>query len=43
MTFARRLALLLTLTSLTLGCQAKPEVKAEPHKKGVKKEGAKAD
>jgi carbonic anhydrase len=44
MAFARRLALLLTMTSLTLGCQAKPEVKAEPgQKKVAKKEGAKAD
>ncbi len=44
MAFARRLALLFTLTSLALGCQAKEEVKAEPSpKKTAKREGAKAD
>jgi carbonic anhydrase len=39
MAFARRLALLLSLTSLSLGCQPKQEVSAEP-KKAAKKEGA---
>ena len=42
MAFARRLALLLSLTSLSLGCQPKQEVSAEP-KKAAKKEGAKTD
>ncbi len=42
MAFARRLALLLTVTSLSLGCQPKQEVSAEPHaRKAPKKEGAK--
>jgi carbonic anhydrase len=44
MAFARRLALLLTVTSLSFACQAKEQVKAEPGaKKTTKKEGAKAD
>jgi carbonic anhydrase len=44
MSFARRLALLLTMTSMTFACQAKEEVKAEPGaKKPAKKEGAKTD
>jgi carbonic anhydrase len=44
MAFARRLALLLTMTSLTFACQAKEVVKAEPGaKKASKKEGAKTD
>jgi carbonic anhydrase len=44
MAFARRLALLLSMTSLTWACQPKPEVAPEPHaKKAVKKEGAKTD
>lgn len=42
MAFARRLALLLSLTSLALGCQPKQEVAAEP-KKVVKKAAAKAE
>jgi carbonic anhydrase len=42
MAFARRLALLLSLTTLSLGCQPKQEVSAEP-KKAVKKEGAKTE
>jgi carbonic anhydrase len=42
MAFARRLALLLSLTSLSLGCQPKQEVSAEP-KKAAKKEGAKTE
>jgi carbonic anhydrase len=42
MAFARRLALLLSLTSLSLGCQPKQEVAAEP-KKATKKEGAKTE
>lgn len=41
MAFARRLALLLSLSSLVLACQPKQEVAAEP-KKTAKKEGAKA-
>jgi carbonic anhydrase len=44
MVFARRLALLLTVTSLSLGCQPKQEVSAEPRaKKAPKKEGAKTE
>jgi carbonic anhydrase len=44
MAFARRLALLLTMTSMTLACQAKEQVKAEPGaKRTSKKEGAKTD
>jgi carbonic anhydrase len=44
MAFARRLVLLLSLTSLSFACQAKEEVKAEPGvKKAAKKVGAKAD
>ncbi len=44
MAFARRLALLLTMTSLSFACQAKEEVKAEPGaKKASKKEGAKTE
>lgn len=44
MRFARRLAFLLTVTSLSLGCQPKQEVAAEPRaKKTVKKEGAKTE
>src|SRR5882724_4418304 len=42
MSFARRLALLLSLTTLAVGCQPKQEVSAEP-KKAVKKLGAKTD
>lgn len=42
MAFARRFALILSLTSLALACQPKQEVSAEP-KKSVKKEGAKAE
>jgi carbonic anhydrase len=42
MAFARRLALILSLTSLALACQPKQEVSAEP-KKAAKKEGAKND
>jgi carbonic anhydrase len=42
MAFARRLALVLSLTSLSLGCQPKQEVSAEP-KKAAKKEGAKTE
>ena len=42
MSFARRLALLLSLTTLAVGCQPKQEVSAEP-KKVVKKLGAKTD
>ncbi len=42
MAFARRLALILSLTSLALGCQPKQEVSAEP-KKVIKKEGAKTE
>jgi carbonic anhydrase len=42
MAFARRLALILSLTTLALGCQPKEEVRAEP-KKTAKKEGAKAE
>jgi carbonic anhydrase len=42
MAFARRLALLLSLTSLSFACQPKQEVSAEP-KKAVKKEGAKTE
>ena len=42
MAFARRLALLLSLTSLVLACQPKQEVSPEP-KKAAKKEGAKTD
>jgi carbonic anhydrase len=42
MAFARRLALILSLTSLSLGCQPKQEVSAEP-KKASKKEGAKTE
>jgi carbonic anhydrase len=42
MAFARRLALILSLTSLALACQPKQEVSAEP-KKAAKKEGAKAE
>jgi carbonic anhydrase len=42
MAFARRLALLLSLTSLSLACQPKQEVSAEP-KKASKKEGAKTE
>ena len=42
MAFARRLALLLSLSSLALACQPKQEVSAEP-KKATKKEGAKTD
>ncbi len=42
MLFARRLALILSLTSLALGCQPKQEVSAEP-KKTAKKEGAKTE
>src|SRR6185295_4135831 len=42
MAFARRLALILSLTSLALGCQPKQEVSAEP-KKAPKKEGAKTE
>ena len=41
MAFARRLALLLSLSSLALACQPKQEVSAEP-KKTAKKEGASA-
>jgi carbonic anhydrase len=42
MAFARRLALLLTMTCMTFACQAKEEVKAEPGaKKPPRKEGAK--
>ena len=40
MVFARRLALILSLTTLAVGCQPKQEVSAEP-KKAAKKEGAK--
>ena len=44
MAFARRLALLLTMTCMTFACQAKEVVKAEPGaKKAPKKEGAKID
>jgi carbonic anhydrase len=44
MAFARRLALLLTVSSLSLGCQPKQEVNAEPPaKRAPKKEGAKTD
>jgi carbonic anhydrase len=44
MAFAWRLALLLSVTSLTFACKAKEEVKAEPGpKKAVKKVGAKAE
>jgi carbonic anhydrase len=42
MAFARRLALILTLTTVALACQPKQEVSAEP-KKATKKEGAKTD
>jgi carbonic anhydrase len=42
MVFARQLALILSLTSLALGCQPKQEVSAEP-KKAAKKEGAKTE
>src|SRR3954454_4670733 len=42
MAFARRLALILSLTSLAVGCQPKQEVAAEP-KKVTKKEGAKTE
>lgn len=42
MAFARRLALLLSLTSLSFACQPKPVVSAEP-KKAAKKEGAKTE
>lgn len=42
MAFARRLALLLSLSSLSFACQPKQEVSAEP-KKAVKKEGAKTE
>jgi carbonic anhydrase len=42
MVFARSLALILSLTSLAIGCQPKPEVSAEP-KKVAKKEGAKTE
>ncbi len=42
MAFARRLALVLSLTALALGCQPKQEVSAEP-KKAAKKEGAKTE
>jgi carbonic anhydrase len=41
MVFAWRLALLLSLTSLAVGCQPKQEVSAEPKKAAAKKEGAK--
>jgi hypothetical protein len=43
MAFAWRLALLLGISSLSLGCQPKQEVSAEPGAKKSKKEGAKAD
>lgn len=44
MAFARRLALFLSVTSLSLGCQPKQEVSPEPGpKKSAKKEGAKTD
>jgi carbonic anhydrase len=44
MAFARRFALILSLTSLVLGCQPKQEVSAEhPPKKAPKKEGAKTE
>ena len=46
MVFARRLAFVLSLLGLPLGCQPKQEVSAEPKKapkKEAKKEGAKAD
>ncbi len=46
MVFARRLALVLSLMGLPLGCQPKQEVSAEPKKapkKDAKKEGAKTD
>ncbi len=42
MAFARRLALILSLTGLALGCQPKQEVSAEP-KKPTKKAGAKTE
>jgi carbonic anhydrase len=42
MAFARRLALLLSLTTLALACQPKQEVRAEP-KKAAKKEGGKTE
>lgn len=42
MAFARRLALLLSLSSLSFACQPKQEVSAEP-KKAAKKEGAKTE
>lgn len=42
MAFARRLALILSLSSLALACQPKQEVSAEP-KKTAKKEGAKTE
>jgi carbonic anhydrase len=42
MAFARRLALILSLSSLALACQPKQEVAAEP-KKTAKKEGAKTE
>ena len=42
MAFARRLALILSLTSMVLACQPKQEVSAEP-KKAPKKDSVKAD
>lgn len=43
MAFARRLARLVTMTSMTLACQAKEQAKAEPGaKKAFKKHEAKA-
>jgi carbonic anhydrase len=46
MAFARRLALLLSMTSLSFACNAKDEVRAEPGARksaNAKKEGAKAE
>jgi carbonic anhydrase len=44
MSFARSLALLISIASLGVACQTKPEVEAEPGpKKTAKKEGAKTD
>ena len=43
MVFARRVAFVLSLTSLVLGCQPKQELSAEQPKKSAKKAGAKTD